>query len=1553
MPIQFLNPWAGLTSLLAIPIILLYMLRLRRRPVTVPSLLLWEAAARDRHANRPWQKLRRNWLLALQLLALLSLTLALMRPALPTPLAVHGQAILLLDVSASMQGAHPDGGTRFAAAVRELHDVAAALSPADTVTLITVEARPRLWLRGGDARALRQALDEIAPTDGVADWQAAAALAAGSAAGEEVTTLLVTDAAISAPIPALPGDVRVLPVGGEQANVGVVAFSLRRHDGGWTAFVRLHNAGPATAREVTLTADGSVVAHRAVDLPAESDVALTFESVPVTAWAEVQLDAAPPTQDALRLDDRAWVAFSAHQAASVLLVTPGNRFLHQALRSLPGTELATTDTLPGGELATPAPGLTVVDGPLTGTLPTSNLWLIAPGAGTPCGEPGAVITPTTAARGEWDHPLLHYVDWENVHVARARRYEPPADADVLIETAAGPLLWAIERPGQRIACTAFDLHDSDLPLRLAFPILTSNLVGWLMPAVSSTPVTPHPAGEPWTPPLPPDATAATLVTPDGASLPMDLDQPQVDVSSSAAGLYRIEAETAAGAVTRYAALSLLDSAESDLRPREIQVGQQVIAPTAPETEGWREVRAWIAAAALALLLIEAGLWWGRELRGLLPFSSLKEIKATLARWGRRVAPGPLVLRAVLFILLLLSLLDLRWMRRTRDLAVVFLLDRSASTREAWEEEVAFVTDALAEKAPGDRAGIVVFGGEAWVDRSLSTGAELGDIATAPRADATDIEQAVRLGLALLPTGAPSRMVLLSDGLQTTGEAAAALREATAQGVDVQLVTVGETGERAEVWLANLNLPARVYPGDRAPVRVTANTNQPQALALTWQAAGGVGRQDWTLTEASETRLVSFEAQAPGLTPVRVCLHPDEANDTFAENNCADGWVRVEGPPRVLIVGEAQERAALGRALAQSGLTIEEAEANALPMSVQGLADYAALALVNTPARDFSPQTLQALRSFVRDLGGGLVAVGGPQSYGVGGWLGTPLEEALPVEMRVRDPQRFPPLAMAIVIDKSGSMGVEEAGMTKIRLAGEAAIRVAETLNDADMLAVVAYDDRPADTLGPVTMAEREALITQLQRLQAGGGGIYVRDSLIYTGDLLRDEARMPGVQRHLLLLADGADAEHQEGALAEVQELVAAETTVSVVAIGSGRDVPFLQQLAEAGNGRFYLTEQAADLPAIFAEETARAKRSYIVEESFYPAPVTTWAPVAGIQATPPLQGYVATTPKSAAQVVWEALEGDPLLAVWQYGLGRSVAWTSDASGRWAAGWTSWEAFSRFWSSIARHVLPPPADEGIALQIQAEDETAHVTADIIDDEGAYVDGLDLQLAVQSPMETRATAAEEEMRTVPLRQTAPGRYEGSFSLRGQAGLLLALHGDRHLTVGWSPPAPAETVPGDAEAALTRLAQRTEATLATSAANVFAHDLSGRAPGQPLGMIWLWLAVFLWPLDIAWRRLALTRNEITRFVRKITAQATGRVLEARTPAREKEAPPTLAGTLRQRREQRAEETSPRGNASRIAGEGLSPEASPSKPKEKAPEPPDEGTLAARLKRRLRDE
>lgn len=1549
---RFLNPAGFLGLLLAAPIVLLYMLRLHRQTAPVPSLLLWEAVLADRHANRPWQKLRRNWLLILQLLILLTLVLGIARPALPAPMAFHGQTLVLLDASASMQARLADSNaTRFEAAQRELRRLAAALDPGDRVSLIAVGPTPDLLLQSGDATAFRRVLEAAVPVDGPADWRAAAALASGLATGEHVNTLLVTDAAIDETLPALPGVVHLITVPESAANAGIVAFALRRAGEGWAAFVRLYNDGPATSRALALTIDGVLLDRRPVDLPAQGAASVTFTGVPAVTWAEVRLEGT----DALAVDDRAWIAPSITGEARVLLVTTGNRFLAQALRVLPDLALSQSADMNLVAHAADEHAVIVVDGPVTATLPTANLWLIAPGAGSPCGEPGAIVTPTLGVRGQWSHPLLHYVEWTDVHVARARYYAVPADADVLLETSAGPLVWIVERPGQRIACTAFDVHDSDLPLRLAFPILTANVVGWLMPQLSTEPVLPLSSGLAWEPALPAAASSATLLTPDGRRVPLTLDAPRT--AESAAGLYRIEAQTPAGMTTRYVALSLLNEGESNLRPRQVKIGERVL-PQAEAAPGWRDLSRWFVATALALVMIEAVLWWGTSVR----------------RWFRSARGRPwnqpglrlstsLFLRIMVLSLLLCAFFNAYWSRRTRDLAVVFLLDRSASTKSAWDAQLDFVETALARKAPRDRAALVVFAGDAWVDRALSPLAALPGIATLPRIDATDIESAVRLGLALIPAGAPGRLVLLTDGLETAGRAAWALREASARGVDVQLVQVGTGAPEAEVWVADLRLPARVYPGDRVPVTVEIGNTAQQNVRMTWTAGGQTGQAGVRASGTADTLAFSFVADEPGFVALRVCLEPEY--DTFAQNNCADGWVLVQGAPRVLVVGPPEERAALVQALERAGLPVEVAAADALPLTSQALVGYAGIVIVNTPARAFAPQTLTALRAFVRDLGGGLVAIGGPQSYGVGGWLGTPLEEALPVQMQVQDPRRFPPLAMAVVIDKSGSMGVEEAGVTKIRLAAEAAIRVAETLNDTDTLAVVAYDDRPADTLGPVTMDARESLIAQLRRLQPGGGGIYVRESLDYAASLLRNVDVAPATQRHILLLADGADAEHQEQVPALVQSLVGAGMTVSVVAIGAGSDVPFLTQVAETGNGRFYLTQRAADLPAIFAEETARAKRSYIVEKTFYPEAVTPWLPVADIVVTPPLRGYVAATPKSAAQVVWNATDGDPLLAVWQYGLGRSVAWTSDATGRWASEWAAWEAFSSFWGGVVRAVLPSPDNSGLALRILSEGAQARVVVDVVAPEASvsatgYVDGLDLQLSV-----TPINSGQGEPQTITLAQRAPGRYEGYFTPEGRSTLLLRLHGDRDLVAGWAAPAPLEYVPGDALAAVARLAAQGGGASVTEPAQVFVHDLRGRTAEQPLTPLFILLAAVLWPFDIAWRRLALTRADVARWLAILRERA--RQLLRRTPQPlALEAPPTLASALRQRqrRANRVEPlvSPPPPEASSLPSPAGSGKAAPvTAPVPRSPAPGErvppanagaEDTLAARLKRRIRE-
>ncbi|HXK41805.1 MAG TPA: VWA domain-containing protein [Anaerolineae bacterium] len=1438
---RFLTPNSLWLLALALPIIALYLLRLHRRETPVASVLLWQAAAVERRANRPWQKLRRHWLLALQLLILATLVVAAARPAVPAPSTPQGRLLILLDASASMQARREDGNTRFEAALAELRTLSEALDARSRVTLITASAAPQVALRDGDAAALRRTLPALQPTDGGANWDAAASLALGLAVGEEVTTLVFTDAALAEPLPPLPGRAQLFTVGEAAPNVGLVDFSLRRSAETFTAFVRVLNAGPARQVTLLLLAGGEVLARQVLELPAAGEATLSFPDLPAWGWFEARLEDA---DDRFPLDDRAWVTPPLSGSGQVLLVTSGNRFLELALRALPGIAVQQATTLPQDTAEMSA---VVLDGAGSGGTFSGPAWLIAPGAGTPCGEPTGVFTPTTPLRAG-SHPLLEYVTWDDVHIARATRYAAPADAVTLLETAEGPLLWVLNRPGQRLVCQAFALQDSDLPLRVAFPILTNNLMGWLLPQTSQAPITSLPAGLPWTPALPLAATAAVLVTPTGERVDL------LDATASLpqrAGLYRLEWETAGGPATHYVALSLLDAAESDLHPHPLMIEGQVPLSAASGATGWRDFSRWVAAAALALLLLEGALWWGRA-------AAWHGARAALS--ALRYDWRPVALRLILVGALILALADVRLPQATRNLATVFVVDRSASVAVEEGEIEALLTAAWEAKGAQDRAAVVVFGGEARGAQPLSEGPFAADLRLAPQPDATDIAAAVRLGASLVPEGAPGRLVLITDGLETRGDGATALLQARERGLET-LVAAVTPAASAEVWIEATRLPARAYPGDTVAVAVTLGATVAQPVRLTWAAGAQEGDAVWEVSRGQGRYLFTFNAPERGWVPVRFCVAAEA--DSFVENNCGGGWLRVEGAPRVLVVGAVEERRALAAALRATGLEVVELQPEALPFTAPALSDYAAVVLVNTPARALPLQAGSALRAYVRDLGGGLVTLGGPESYGVGGWSVTALEAALPVSTQVQDPRRFPPLAMVVVIDKSGSMAAPDAegGTPKIRLAAEAAARVSEALNDNDALAVVAYDDRPADTLGPVSGSERQLLIGRLSQLQAGGGGIYVRDGLAYARQLLAESFEaLSEQQRLVLLVADGSDAEQQAGALAQVAALRAQGAMVSVIAIGAGGDVPFLQEVARQGEGRFYLTERAADLPVIFTEELAHARRSYLVEQPFFPIAGTAWEPLESFTALPALAGYVATTPKPGADVpLWGAVTGDPLLAAWQYGLGRAVAWTSDATGRWAVEWLGWEDFARFWGDVVRWVLPVPAEEGVALNVAAENGQARVTLDVLDPTtGRYVDGLDLVLQA-SQLEAGASVP-----PTALRQTAPGRYETTLPLGDDtAPWLFHVTGALQATAGWMPPYATEFVPGDAAAATARLIARGQAQPLTAPEQTFAPTLRGRQAGAPLAP-WLVTAVaWLWPLDIAARRLGISWDEVRRW------------------------------------------------------------------------------------------
>jgi hypothetical protein len=283
----------------------------------------------------------------------------------------------------------------------------------------------------------------------------------------------------------------------------------------------------------------------------------------------------------------------------------------------------------------------------------------------------------------------------------------------------------------------------------------------------------------------------------------------------------------------------------------------------------------------------------------------------------------------------------------------------------------------------------------------------------------------------------------------------------------------------------------------------------------------------------------------------------------------------------------------------------------------------------------------------------------------------------------------------------------------------------------------------------------------------------------------------------------------------------------------------------------------------IFAEETQLAKRSYVVEESFFPRQTSTSPILIGIEMVPQLAGYVATTPKPAGRVILSTHQDDPLLAAWQYGLGRAVAWTSDATARWARRWVSWDGFSRFWAQVVRWTIAERTDVPAEVSLTLEGAEARVAVDVLDAEGTFIDGLDAQMSVVAP--------DSNPLSVLLAQTAPGHYEGTFTPQLEGAYLMRLAASSPeageeavaLTTGWVMGYSPEYATLEADAAyLARLAELGEGRVLEEPAEAFARTQRGAGARRDLWPYLLGLATLLLPIDVAVRRLAVGWADLER-------------------------------------------------------------------------------------------
>lgn len=617
----FLAPLALLVGLLALPILLLYMLRLRRRELVVSSNMLWRQLLQDREANTPWQRLRRNLLLLLQLLILALLALALARPFVTVPAISAGQIAVLLDASASMNATDSPDGTRFAEAQRRALEIVNTMSDGDTMTLIRAAAAPQVLAPyTSDRAALRAAIESARVSSESADWDAALTLAAAGLradADRPASVVIISDGGVgaAASLPPIPGDLRFVPVGVSGDNLAISALAARVGTGGVPqlfAQVVNHSDDPADAI-FSLRVDGDLFTAERYTIPAGGALPILSDALPV-GFTTIEAALTRPSDSAfidyLPIDDRAFALAPQTGVRRALVMTEGSLFLEQVLRTLPGIQAFRGDPA----LGLPGTGydLYIFDGWQPPALPTDgDLLLLNPTASTSFYDVGGVIEEVGAIRVQRADPRMTFVDFSTVNLLRFTAVR--ADwADTLIEVDSGaqsfPLLLAGERDGQQIAALTFALNDSDLPLQIAFPVLMASLLDWFAPPSlidGSAALTPGGALALLPPPT---ADALRVLLPDGSARAVSVGAP-VFAETEQLGFYRVEAlQNGTVSETAVFAVNGFDAAESAIAPRaELTLGTLNVPPLAEEEAvGQREVWALLALLALAVLLLE---WW--------------------------------------------------------------------------------------------------------------------------------------------------------------------------------------------------------------------------------------------------------------------------------------------------------------------------------------------------------------------------------------------------------------------------------------------------------------------------------------------------------------------------------------------------------------------------------------------------------------------------------------------------------------------------------------------------------------------------------------------------------------------------------------------------------------------------------------------------------------------------------------------------------------------------------------------------------------------------------
>lgn len=863
---------------------------------------------------------------------------------------------------------------------------------------------------------------------------------------------------------------------------------------------------------------------------------------------------------------------------------------------------------------------------------------------------------------------------------------------------------------------------------------------------------------------------------------------------------------------------------------------------------------------LLLLPALAGLWFTfRHVHG-------------MARARKRVA---FALRFLLVACVILALSGPQLYRPYHGVATIFLLDRSDSVSDRDRTRAAeFADKALSLLGPDDAGGVIAFGKDAVIEAAPGGRRNLGKIASVVEGSASDLAAAVRLAGASFPEGRSRRVVILSDGNETDGDLSEAADVAATDGIELDYVLLGQTERTGEATVLEVEAPTDVRADQPFDVRVIAESSTEQRAVLTLDRDGQmVQRVAVSLTKGKNAIVLTDKLDRPGFFRYRATLTSER--DTDIRNNVGAGFVAVRGRPRILVLQSDPSHTHLADAVRQQGLDVELGGSGSVPVRAEEFQRYDAIVFNDLNAASLTPGQMKAMQAAIKATGVGFAMIGGENSFLPGGYYGTPIADALPVDLNIRQRKSFPSTSILIVVDASGSMSMVEDGYEKIRLAGMAAEQTVRLLSPLDRVGVAGSTDNIQFVAPMQKLDDKERVVSQIRKLGVGGGGVYADPSSKFANETLRKEGSKV---RHFIFLADGADVDLYGASLSIVDQMRRDKITTSVVAIGDGKDVPFLKQMAAAGGGRFYLAKRAGQLPAIFTQDAAVMSRSAIEEGAFFPKVGYGEDALRGIAPTsiPALYAYCLTDSRPLARTGMKTHKDDPLLATWQYGLGSALAFTSDAQARWAARWVGWDGFGRFWSQALRAIGRRTTRNDYRVKVRQSGGENVVEIKALDSLGNPLASLEGEVRLGTP--------DGESRALSLTQQAPGVFEGRFRA-GRLGTYTVTVSEPGpdgrpsvRSTGYSVAYPPEYRSYRAnERPLARAAQTTGGRALAEPAESFRPVARSGASITDVWTWFIWAAALLLPLDVAARRIALPFGELFAKLLALVRKRRGRVPE----------------------------------------------------------------------------